>query len=434
MRLLLPIALLLWGCPNDGTVIADGATDAPDQGSSDVEASLDGSAETSNPDLDSCAPLPPVANLHLFDQLKFDLATLSGTAARKARIDQFVADVQSSGTYPVRDASTVVFLYRGDAGGPLSLAGSFNGWTTSVDVLQAFPDSDLLYLEKNLGAGRKEYKFVSTAAGWFKDPMNPHVVWDGVDVAGLGEFNSVVPPFGGVDPDGRIEWLQVHSPQLDNTRDVFVYLPADYDQERCTRYPVLLVNDGNESLTRSHFDQVARDVFATKQARPAILVFVALASQLDRMSEYSCDPADSGPTYADFLCDTLVKQVDLRYRTLATADSRGIIGASMGGLIAYAALWWRNDCLHRAGGQSGSFWYANNMMIKRVATAAPVMLLRAYLDNGTDNKDCTHEMRDALKAAGHSVLHIENLSQDHTWDAWQDRFDKTLSHLFPPTP
>jgi len=341
---LLALLLLFGACSGDGARVDAGVPDgrpdlAPDPAdlSGDATDAAVDAVDALAPDVKSCAPAAPTANLQLFTKLKADLAALTDPAARMARIDQLMADLAASGGYPPRDASTVVLLHRGSPGGQLWVAGTFNNWSVSADSMQVFADTDLYYLEKQLGSARQEYKLVSTTAGWFRDPLSPHVTWDGIPKEGLGDFNSVVPPWGAPDPNGRIEWLAVKSPQLSNTRDVFVYLPAGYDEDSCSRFPVLLVNDGNESLTRSHFDKVARDTFVAKLARPTILVFVALASQADRMSEYSCSTADNGPKYADFLCDTLVPLVDQRYRTLAAAGSRGIIGASMGRAPSFRA-------------------------------------------------------------------------------------------------
>jgi len=390
-------------------------------------------------DAKSCTPTPPTPNLALFTKLEADLKQLSGTAARKARVDVFFADVAKSGLYPVRDASTVVFLYRGTAGSALSVAGTFNSWKAGADPLSKFVNTDLYYLKKSLGQARQEYKFTTSSGTWFKDPHNEHVIWDGLPKAGVGEFNSVVPPYGGVDPAGELRWHQVKSPQLSNTRDVFVYLPPAYAAETCKTYPLLVVNDGNESLTRSQLDQVARSTFDATKAKPALLVFVALASQADRMSEYSCETTSAGPKYADFLCDTLAPLIDQRYRTVGTADARGIIGASLGGLISYAAAIWRNDCFHLVGAQSGSFWFPMDssgkdtfMMVKRVQSMAKQQIKQAYLDNGSDNRDSTLQLRDALKAKGYPVYHWENLGQKHDWSAWKDRFDEALGSLSPP--
>lgn len=433
--LALALLLLPWGCSDDALPPGDAGGDAaPHDAAADApgpEAAPDLGPDAPGPDSQSCAAPAPVDTRTLFTTLEADLAQLTDPAKRTARIDTFMKDVAAAGGTPLRDATGVVFLYRGLPTGTLSVAGTFNSWTPGPDPMQTFGGTDLHYLDKPITPAGQEYKLVTAAGTWLQDPLNRNVTWDGIPSAGLGAFNSVVPPWGTTGAKGRLEWLRVASPELNNTRDVFVHLPAAYDQESCARYPTLLVNDGNESITRSHFDQVADATIAAGKARPVILVFVALASQADRMSEYSCDAADKGDEYADFLCDTLLPLLDKTYRTEGTPQSRGVIGASMGGLSAYAALWWRNDCLRRAGAQSGSFFYKSDMMVNRVKDTSSIQVSQAYLDNGADNLEPTHDMRDALQARGIPVYHWEDTTQDHDWSAWQDRFDEALAHLFP---
>ena len=425
--------------------LADGRahTDLAGQGWPDAAPPADGGPVEARvtdggllPDARSCAPLPPVSTTALFTQLEADLPALTDPAKRKARVDAFFAELGKPGVYPLRDATSVILVHRGALSQEFSLAGDFNGWTPGVEPFVQLLDTDVYYVKRALDAGRHEYKLVDAAGeDWRTDALNTHLAWDGIHQVGLGEFNSVIPPFGAVHPSGRLEHFRLTSPQLKETRSVYVYLPAAYDRERCHRYPLLVVHDGNESITRGHFDEVTAQTLAAGRAQPVLVAFVALADQNKRLDQYSCQVTSSGPKYADYLCDTLVPALERRYRLAPDAAQRALAGASMGGLISYAALFWRNDCFQRAAAQSGSFWYADEEMVKRVKGTNPrVKLVRAYLDNGSDNAASTHDLRDALKTQGYPVHHWENLQQDHSWEAWQDRFDELLSYLFPPVP
>ncbi|MBC8100809.1 MAG: alpha/beta hydrolase, partial [Armatimonadetes bacterium] len=135
----------------------------------------------------------------------------------------------------------------------------------------------------------------------------------------------------------------LHSPQLDNTRDIFVWLPPDYiTSDR--RYPVIYMHDG-QNLFDAHVsnsgewqaDETMTALFAEGYA--AIIVAVPNAGEARRL-EYSPYLNDSpllpihdarGDRYLRFLIDTVKPLIDHDFRTLPAAASTGIAGSSMGG-------------------------------------------------------------------------------------------------------
>ncbi|MCA9667673.1 MAG: alpha/beta hydrolase [Myxococcales bacterium] len=441
MRFVLVLLLLLLpGCSDstpsgaDAAVGSDathgdaGSGDAPAPPDADAAAGDDGAASDGGgaDSVDPCAPRAPTPTRARFAALVAAVNGAADAAARQAKVDAFLAALGDD--YPLRDAKGVVIV--SDVA-QSAVAGSFNNWTPTA--MTRLSDTTLFYAELDIGAAEASYKLVQ-GSEWSRDARNRHVTWDGIPRAGVGAFNSVVPAFGASgagSAKGRLEVRRVESTALANTRDVFVYLPPGYDAERCTRYPLLLVNDGNESLTRSHFDQVTDATLAAKRAEPLVIAFVALADQNDRLAEYGTVPSSRGAAYVDFLCDTLVPALETRYQLSSDRTARAAIGASLGGLSALNALVSRNDCLSRAGSQSGSFWYEDEALIKRAQSGPLLAVDKIYLDNGSDNRDSTIKMRDVLVARGYSVVHREDLGQGHTWDAWADRFDEALEQLFP---
>ena len=81
------------------------------------------------------------------------------------------------------------------------------------------------------------------------------------------------------EPDGqrgRIEKLQWKSEQLDNEREVQVYLPPGYEEGEA-RYPLLLVNDGDNALSQGEMDK-SLDNLTGESIAPAIVAFVPVVS------------------------------------------------------------------------------------------------------------------------------------------------------------
>lgn len=138
---------------------------------------------------------------------------------------------------------------------------------------------------------------------------------------------------------GTLERIKVHGPSLegnlegdDPNRDVFVYLPPSYERGRRHRYPVVYFLHGYTSTAEAYVGFVglpqAADAVIAAGGREMILVLP------DAYSAYSGSMYSNSPTVGDwetFIARDLVGYVDDHYRTLATPESRGLAGHSMGG-------------------------------------------------------------------------------------------------------
>ena len=123
--------------------------------------------------------------------------------------------------------------------------------------------------------------------------------------------------------------LQGESPE----RDVFIYLPPGYAANRNQRYPVVYLLHGY-SLTAERWmdftklgDAADKDI-AAGTMKPMILV------SPDGYTKHGGSMWSSSPTIGDwetYIAEDLVGYVDKTYRTLATRESRGLAGHSMGG-------------------------------------------------------------------------------------------------------
>jgi len=112
-------------------------------------------------------------------------------------------------------------------------------------------------------------------------------------------------------------------------RKVSVYLPPDYDSEG-KRFPVIYYLHGfmgTDSINAS-MKMILDKGISQQKIRPFILV-IASHYTLYEGSFYTNSSLTGN--WADFTAKELVEYVDKNFRTLATRDSRGIAGHSMGG-------------------------------------------------------------------------------------------------------
>jgi enterochelin esterase family protein len=379
--------------------------------------------------------LPPVGGAFL--DLLTQTEGVSGSVAQQLA-NQFSQSFGEDEVPVVRGADVLFVVTEGMHDG-VAAAGTFNDWSATSARLVPVAGG-VGYVGRSLGLGQRHaYKFTD-GLFWEKDPQNYEIEWDGFNPNNVGDFNSVFYTAGFV-PNGRLRWLPaVESAALGNVREVYVALPPGYDQEPNRAYPTLYFQDGNESIVRSQMDQVVRDQILAGSIAPLIAVFVALPSQDQRFAEYTFGtPGSRGDLYVNFLASELVPLIDAQFRTLATPTARGVVGASLGGLISFRAGYERDDVFRRVGGQSSSFFWNNQAMISRIATG-PSKPLTFYLDAGNvdgscgsnDNCEVTRQMKQTLNARGYSSRHVEQFGADHDWFFWKQRLPGALQFLFPP--
>ena len=139
---------------------------------------------------------------------------------------------------------------------------------------------------------------------------------------------------------GTVEKITVHGDALVGNlagepadRTVFVYLPPSYATERNRRYPVAYLLHGygltgERWMTFAKMSDAADRVMAAGSVKEMILV------NPDSWTKNGGSMYSSSPTSGDweaFMADDLVKYIDSHYRTIATRESRGLVGHSMGG-------------------------------------------------------------------------------------------------------
>jgi hypothetical protein len=146
-------------------------------------------------------------------------------------------------------------------------------------------------------------------------------------------------------------------------RPVWVYLPPGYDDEPARSYPSVYVIQGytghvamwrNRSAYRQPFPETADAVFAGGQAPPAIVVYV------DAWTAYGGSQFVDSPgtgRYHSYLCDEVVPWVDGRYRTVADAGHRAIMGKSSGGFGAMITPMLRPDLFGALATHAGDSLY-----------------------------------------------------------------------------
>lgn len=166
----------------------------------------------------------------------------------------------------------------------------------------------------------------------------------------------------------RFETFTVALPTLGVERRLRVYLPRGYTNCEGCRYPVVYFMDGQNVFDAATSyvgewgaDETLDDLLA-KHDLAVIAVGVDHGGEA-RMQELSVwenpefRPAKGEAFLAD-LVGAVKPAIDARYRTRPAAASTTIVGSSMGGLMAHAALLRRPDVFGGAIIFSPSYWFS----------------------------------------------------------------------------
>jgi len=240
---------------------------------------------------------------------------------------------------------------------------------------------------------------------------------------------------------GRLVVLpSVHSPQLDNRRDLYIYVPAA-PALGGTGYPVIYMQDGQNlfdpALSFAGTWGVDKALtWASRRGLDAIVVGIPNMADA-RIAEYN-PFGEAGDRYLDFVTHTVKSIVDAQFPTLPDRRHTGIAGSSMGGLISLYAFFRYSDSFGFAAALSPSLWFADGALLDLVARA-PRVPGRLYLDVGMREGQQTvalgRRLRDLLLAKGYEggrdFRWVEDKDGVHHESAWGRRFREALPFLLP---
>ncbi len=266
------------------------------------------------------------------------------------------------------------------------------------------------------------------------DPANPQTTGP------EGEEQSVLATVGWQAPShlrepegerGSIETLQWKSEQLDNERQVQIYLPPGYG-EGDGRYPLLVVNDDEQALSIGEMDK-SLDNLIGETVASLIVGFVPSVSG----REFGSKAAE----YTRAQVEELIPLLDKTFRTDARRESRAVMGQSRYGGPGFAAIYLalhHPEVVSRAAAQS----YEHSELKEELMAAASgkkhdLELLFHWSSYDSYNPffdfDARRDAKSvvaALEKNGYSPKIFE--SDDGVgWGMWQGRIAEILEALFP---
>jgi enterochelin esterase family protein len=341
-------------------------------------------------------------------------------------LERFLEMLRSVGT-PMVEEPLVHFIYYGPEVRRVILAGEFKRWGWRGTRLIPLGRTGIFYRTlKFSGPARVEYKFIVDGQ-WIVDPLCPNIVDNGVGGQNsyfvVGDFRDP-PELAWVPtiPHGRVEEFDFASELLHNRRRIYVYLPPGYDHDPTARFPTFYVHDGGEYLARARFTTVLDNLLHSQEISPLIAVMV---DPVDRLREYWANE-----DYARFVEIELLPHIEGRYRTLAQREARGVMGASLGGLISTYLVLSRPHLFAKVGGQSSALFLEE----ERVTALAKDLetSLTFYFDVGQYEPRFipAHRRLVPLLETKGCPGFFQQLPAGHNWTSWRAHLKDLLTFLW----
>jgi enterochelin esterase-like enzyme len=226
-------------------------------------------------------------------------------------------------------------------------------------------------------------------------------------------------------------------------REVDVYLPAAYDAEPSTSFPVVYFLHGypgteTQWLTGGQLPGVLDQLISTRTVPPLIAVLPNGTGQSGGDAEWGDTAA--GDTVEQWLTGQVIPAIDARYRTLG-ARYRGVAGLSAGGFGAVNLATRHPDLFGWAASYSGYFTARQDIFGDQARANSPAATVRQlsmsermplFIGIGSQDTEFLADNRrfeGELRRLGWAPLWTDVVPGGHGWLAWRLEMVHSLEWL-----
>jgi enterochelin esterase family protein len=328
----------------------------------------------------------------------------------------------------------VTFVWLGEAPAPKLIA-DFSNWEGNPLELEEVEPEVWTYSVEFPSDTYMEYSYYlkPDITERYPDPFNPRRVWNGINA-----YNHVVtgPDFvpsplitrGSGVKRGTISEHHLGTERFtfDGWRTLYLYKPPTDEP-----VPLILVWDGSDYLNRARLNFIVDNLIASGEISPVALAFLDNAGP-GRFQEYI-----QGEAILGFVLEKVMPFARENLNLLdekAQPGVHGILGASMGGLMAlygglrYPKVFGKVLC------QSGAFEFDNpysEQLIKNYVKYQPVAPIKIWQDAGTFEwlLQANRDMNELLQKKGYDVTYHE-FHGGHNYYMWSQIIHLGLKLLF----
>jgi enterochelin esterase family protein len=364
-------------------------------------------------------------------------ALTAGPPPSERRLQGFLA----RNRFPLVERDAVTFVFQGEADA-VYLQHFMRGIPGGLPF-ERLADTNLWHLRLEVPKhSRFEYKFDVVRSGegiWINDPLNPAHATDPFGSNSEGRSHGYAPPDwtepGSDVPSGRIESISVDSAAFREAREVGIYLPAGFAEDRA--YPLLLVHDGQDFVDHAGLPTALDNLIHRGAAPPLVAV---LSRPGERNGEYTGDPRHAG-----FLTEEVLPLIRDRFPVRHGPEACVLMGSSLGAVASLATAFRHPGIYGALVLMSGSFIFDRTLLasrdplFERVADLVdevrsdPARLPRRVFVSCGLYEGLIGQNRilaQLLAEQGVDVQFVET-RDGHHWRNWRDQLRAALSWTLP---
>ena len=249
--------------------------------------------------------------------------------------------------------------------------------------------------------------------------------------------------------------MRLHSIALAAGRQVTVYVPASVRARRRRRYPLLILQDGQNLFDPARafvhgqhwrVGEIADELIAARRIPPVIICGIDHGGH-ERLQEMTPTPGPKGEgggaeAYTRMLAEELLPRMRREFPVARERQHIGLGGASLGGLVTLFAATQRPDLFGKLLVMSPSVWWDRRVILDIIAKRPDALSgTRMWVDIGL--REGVRAVADARRlvrtltrlklpprADPPEVKYVEDAEGNHSELAWAARLPRALMYLY----
>ena len=343
-------------------------------------------------------------------------------------VNPLLAKVMSTGN-PIIEGRKATIVWRGKTA-PL-LVNDFHNWEDGPQKMEPLGKNLWVFSMLLSQYAYMEYAFLDSKSGErITDPFNPKRIWNGVNSYNHFFYmpsatpTHLIYPNEGI-PRGIISRHKVPTGEfiVGSTRTVYLYQPPVNGP-----VPLVVVYDGVDYLKRANLNVIVDNMIAGGRIRPFAMAMIQNGGSA-RSVEYVCSDSTLG-----FIIEHLLPLAKQNLKLSSPAESPyGVLGASLGGLMALYTGLRASQIFGKVLSQSGAFLVpGHEFVVVDLVRYAPRPKIEIWMDVGRYEGllDGNHKMVGFLKEKNYNVAYHEFYG-GHNYTAWKNDIWRGLVSLFP---